>query len=168
MELRYRLRGLLTGEILLQELHLERPTIHLVRLRSERWNYEEVFRSGRGPGGASPRVELRNITIRGGTIRVDVPTTPKPPREPISRNAATPAAPEIVDDGITGFVCDSDAELVSAIDQIGRLDRAECRRAVEARFSAARMVSAHLRLYRRLLDARDRVVTGVDAGPTLL
>jgi glycosyltransferase involved in cell wall biosynthesis len=78
------------------------------------------------------------------------------------------AAPEIVDHGITGFVCDSDAELVSAIDQIGRLDRAACRRAVEARFSAARMVSDHLKLYQRLLDARDQVVAGVGAGPRLL
>jgi hypothetical protein len=96
VEVRYQLHGLLTGAILLQELHLDRPTIHLVRLRSNRWNYEEVFRSGGGPGGASPRIELRNVVIRGGTIRVDVPTTPKPPREPISRNAATPAEPEIV------------------------------------------------------------------------
>ncbi len=78
------------------------------------------------------------------------------------------AAPEIVDDGITGFVCDSDAELVSAIDQIGQLDRAACRRAVETRFSADRMVEDHLRLYERLLDSRDRVVTGVGARPMLL
>jgi translocation and assembly module TamB len=96
VELRYRLRGLLTGEILLQELYLDRPTVHLVRLRRNRWNYEEVFRTGRGAGGASPRVEVRNLTIRGGTIRVDYPTTPKPPREPISRNAAAPAEPEIL------------------------------------------------------------------------
>lgn len=96
VELRYRLRGLLTGQLLLQELYLDRPTIHLVRLRSERWNYEEVFRTKPGTGGAPPRVELRNIVIRNGTIRVDVPTTPKPPREPISRNAATPAEPEVI------------------------------------------------------------------------
>lgn len=98
IEVRYRLRGLLTGAVLLEELRLERPTIHLIRLRRERWNYEEVFRSGGGPGGGPPRrVELRNVVIRGGTVRVDVPTTPKPPREPISRNAATPAAPEIAE-----------------------------------------------------------------------
>ena len=103
VEVRYRLRGLLTGEVLLEELVLDQPTVHLVRLRRARWNYEEIFRSGRGPGEAPPRVELRNITIRGGTIRVDVPTTPKPPRAPISRNAATPAAPELVD-GVDGPV----------------------------------------------------------------
>ena len=62
------------------------------------------------------------------------------------------AAPEIVDDGITGFVCDSDADLVAAIGRIGELDRADCRNAVETRFSAARMVRDHLDLYERLLS----------------
>lgn len=61
------------------------------------------------------------------------------------------AAPEIVDDGTTGFVCDSDADLVEAIERVGELDRADCRSAVETRFSAARMVRDHLDLYERLL-----------------
>jgi glycosyltransferase involved in cell wall biosynthesis len=61
------------------------------------------------------------------------------------------AAPEIVDDGITGFVCDSDAELLVAMGRVGELDRADCRTAVEDRFSADRMVRAHLDLYQRLL-----------------
>jgi glycosyltransferase involved in cell wall biosynthesis len=62
------------------------------------------------------------------------------------------AAPEIVDHGTTGFLCDSDADLVAAIGRVGELDRAQCRRAVEARFSADRMVRDHLDLYERLLD----------------
>jgi glycosyltransferase involved in cell wall biosynthesis len=61
------------------------------------------------------------------------------------------AAPEIVDDGTTGFVCDSDADLVAAIERVGELDRADCRNAVETRFSASRMVRDHLDLYGRLL-----------------
>ncbi len=61
------------------------------------------------------------------------------------------AAPEIVDDGTTGFVCDSDAALVAAVGRIGELDRADCRRAVETRFSADRMVREHLDLFERLL-----------------
>jgi glycosyltransferase involved in cell wall biosynthesis len=61
------------------------------------------------------------------------------------------AAPEIVDDGTTGFVCESDADLVAAIGRIGELDRAACRRALETRFSADRMVRDHLDLYERLL-----------------
>lgn len=61
------------------------------------------------------------------------------------------AAPEIVDHGTTGFVCDSDADLVAAIERVGDLDRAACRNAVETRFSADRMVRDHLDLYERLL-----------------
>lgn len=95
LELRYRLRDLLTGRIQLQALHAERPVVHLARLRRGRWNYEEVFRTGGGDGGPPPRVELRNLTIREGTIEVEVPTTPGPPRAPISRNAAAPAQREV-------------------------------------------------------------------------
>ncbi len=98
LELRYRLRDLLTGRIIFTELRAERPTIHLVRLRRERWNYEEVFRAGPGGGtGAPPRVELRDVVIRGGTLRVDIPASPRPPRTPISRHAATPAEPELLE-----------------------------------------------------------------------
>lgn len=61
------------------------------------------------------------------------------------------AAPEIVDDGVTGFVRDTDAELVEAIARIDELDRAACRTAVETRFSADRMVRDHLAFYERVL-----------------
>lgn len=58
------------------------------------------------------------------------------------------AAPEIVDDGVTGFVCDGEEEAVAALGRVGELERKACRLAVEERFSAERMVSDYLRLYR--------------------
>jgi glycosyltransferase involved in cell wall biosynthesis len=61
------------------------------------------------------------------------------------------AAPEIIEDGVTGLVCDSTAELVAAIGRVPELDRGACRRAVETHFSADRMVREHLELYERLL-----------------
>jgi len=61
------------------------------------------------------------------------------------------AAPEIVDDGVTGFVCDSTSDLVTAVRHVGDLDRKACRKDVETRFSADRMVREHLELYERLL-----------------
>lgn len=98
IEARYLLPELLAGRIVLREVAVESPTIHLVRLRRERWNYQEVFRSGQGgDGGPPPLVELHDLTIRDATLRVDVPTTPGPPREPISRNGARPAQPEVRD-----------------------------------------------------------------------
>lgn len=74
------------------------------------------------------------------------------------------AAPEIVDDGVTGFVCDSDSELVTAIERISELDRAACRRAVETRFSKDRMVSEHQTLYERLLAAGGAATNVTSAG----
>ncbi len=103
VEARYRMRNLLTGEIVLTELDLESPSIHLSRLRRGRWNYEEIFRSGGGPGGGKPPlVELRNVSVRGATVRVDFPSDPLEPRPPISRNGAVPAQPELIetDDGL--------------------------------------------------------------------
>lgn len=57
------------------------------------------------------------------------------------------AAPEIVDDGITGFVRSSIDDLAAVVPAIPALDRHACRRAVETHFSAARMVAEHLALY---------------------
>jgi glycosyltransferase involved in cell wall biosynthesis len=63
------------------------------------------------------------------------------------------AAPEIVDDGVTGFVCDDEAAMVRAISRIDGLDRSACRAAAEDRFSTARMVRDHLALFEHLRSA---------------
>jgi glycosyltransferase involved in cell wall biosynthesis len=62
------------------------------------------------------------------------------------------AASEIVDDGITGFLCRSHTDMVACAGRIDRLDRAACRAVVEGHFSAGRMVAEHLDLYRDILD----------------
>ncbi|WP_263998879.1 glycosyltransferase family 4 protein [Mycobacterium yunnanensis] len=59
----------------------------------------------------------------------------------------TGAAPEIVDDGSTGFLCSDADELVSAIHRVDQLDRNLCRAAVVDRFSTERMVADHVALY---------------------
>ena len=73
------------------------------------------------------------------------------------------AAPEIVDDGVTGFLRESDDELVEAVGRIEELDREKCRLAAVGRFSIERMARDHEQLYQRLVDeARERAVTTVD------
>jgi glycosyltransferase involved in cell wall biosynthesis len=57
------------------------------------------------------------------------------------------AAPEIVDDGTTGFLCSDHDELVSAIHRVDGLDRDACREAMIERFSTARMAADHVALY---------------------
>jgi glycosyltransferase involved in cell wall biosynthesis len=62
------------------------------------------------------------------------------------------SAPEIVDDGLTGFVCDDEDMMAVALAKARDLSRDACRAAAEQRFSAAGMVAEHRRLYAELLD----------------
>ena len=64
------------------------------------------------------------------------------------------AVPEVVEHGRTGFLGESLVELVEAVKRIGEIDRAECRRHVERRFSVARMADDYEAVYRRLAAAR--------------
>jgi len=59
--------------------------------------------------------------------------------------------PELIEDGVTGFLVDTPAEAVAAIERAGEIDRAACRRAVAERFSVARMADDYIALYRRIL-----------------
>lgn len=62
------------------------------------------------------------------------------------------AAPEIVEHGMNGFLCDSESEMIDALGDLDLLDRNRCRRSFEQKFTARRMVEDHLRLYRGLLE----------------
>ena len=64
------------------------------------------------------------------------------------------AAVEVVDDGRTGYVCQSETEMAEAIDTVDSIDRAECRAAVEGYFSQDRMIREHIELFEDLLAAR--------------
>jgi glycosyltransferase involved in cell wall biosynthesis len=58
------------------------------------------------------------------------------------------AAPEIVTNGVNGFLCEDEAEMADAVGRAGCLDRAQCRASVEPHFSAQRMVDDYVQLYR--------------------
>jgi glycosyltransferase involved in cell wall biosynthesis len=64
------------------------------------------------------------------------------------------AAPEIVDDGRTGFLCADESEMADAIERVGELDRSACRAAVEGYFSVERMVDEHIDLFEQILANR--------------
>ena len=59
------------------------------------------------------------------------------------------AVPEVVDDGVTGFVRDRLDELVEAAALLPMIDRGACRRAVEARYSETVVVDGYEAVYRR-------------------
>jgi glycosyltransferase involved in cell wall biosynthesis len=76
------------------------------------------------------------------------------------------AATEIVEPGVTGFLHEKVDDLVTAVGRLGEINRLDCRRAAEKRFSLERMVADHLRLYRRLID-RASVPVLTDRRPSL-
>lgn len=71
------------------------------------------------------------------------------------------AAPEIVEDGVTGFFGNDVAALADAVPLVASLDRARCREAVETRFSADRMVAEHVELYETLVHSVPRGATRI-------
>jgi hypothetical protein len=66
-----------------------------------------------------------------------------------SRNGSTP---EVIADGMTGFVCATVKEMIEAVPKVVALDRAACRRHVETHFSGAAMADGYEAVYRRVLD----------------
>jgi glycosyltransferase involved in cell wall biosynthesis len=65
------------------------------------------------------------------------------------------SVPEVLTDGITGFVCDSVQEMALACTQVPQLNRAACRARAVEQFSAARMADGYETLYHRLTRAHD-------------
>src|ERR1700676_3767486 len=61
------------------------------------------------------------------------------------------AAPEVVDQGRTGFICEDDDAMVEAIGKLGQLLRSDCRLAVEGYFSTDRMVAEHIELFESMM-----------------
>ena len=62
--------------------------------------------------------------------------------------------PEIVEDGVGGFVVESEAEAVEAIHRVRDLDRRTVRAVFDRRFTAGQMATNYLQLYRAAVDAR--------------
>ena len=62
------------------------------------------------------------------------------------------SVPEVVDDGVTGFICHLESELVRAVEQIPMLDREVCRLTAERRFSPAAMADGYEQVYAGMLE----------------
>lgn len=57
------------------------------------------------------------------------------------------AAPEIIEDGVTGFLVETNDEAIRAVERLHTLDRQRIRHRFEERFSAVRMADAYLSIY---------------------
>jgi glycosyltransferase involved in cell wall biosynthesis len=75
------------------------------------------------------------------------------------------SVPEIIDEGVTGFVVEDEAGAIGAVDRLTHLSRAHIRKRFEERFTARRMALDYLSVYRSLMDTatpRLRVVADED------
>jgi glycosyltransferase involved in cell wall biosynthesis len=62
------------------------------------------------------------------------------------------SVPEIIDDGLTGFVVEDETSAVAAVGRLSDLDRREIRNVFERRFTARRMALDYLAAYRSLME----------------
>jgi glycosyltransferase involved in cell wall biosynthesis len=70
------------------------------------------------------------------------------------------AVPEVIEDGVTGFIVDSLDEAVRATARVAALDRRRCRRVFEDRFTAERMAGDYVTIYGQLAGPRVPLAAG--------
>jgi glycosyltransferase involved in cell wall biosynthesis len=58
--------------------------------------------------------------------------------------------PELVRDGVNGYLVDTQDEAIAAVEAAGQLDRNAVRASVERRFDVSRMVDEYIEVYRRI------------------
>ena len=68
------------------------------------------------------------------------------------------SVPEIVEEGVSGFVVDTVEQATAAVRRIPNLDRAKVRNAFERRFTAERMTRGYLEIYRGLATMHSKPV----------
>src|SRR5262249_32034190 len=64
------------------------------------------------------------------------------------------SVPEVIDDGVTGRIVETEEEGVAALADIVAFDRRAIRRRFEERFTATRMAKDYVRIYRALQGRR--------------
>jgi len=62
------------------------------------------------------------------------------------------SVPEILDDGVTGFIVESVPQAIEAISKLNQLSRIKIRQVFEERFTATRMAEDYVRLYQMVIN----------------
>ncbi len=62
------------------------------------------------------------------------------------------SVPEIIEEGVTGFVVEDEAGAIGAVDRLAHLSRTRIRQQFEQRFTARRMALDYLSVYRSLTE----------------
>lgn len=69
------------------------------------------------------------------------------------------SVPEVIFDGISGFIVSDIASAVAAVKQIDKIDRRACREHFELNFSAERMTQDYLNIYQKLVHRKSASMT---------
>jgi glycosyltransferase involved in cell wall biosynthesis len=72
------------------------------------------------------------------------------------------SVPEIVENGVTGFLVDGVEDAVDAVLRISSIDRAKCRQQFEERFTASRMAQDYVTVYERIVEREPKPVALTD------
>jgi glycosyltransferase involved in cell wall biosynthesis len=64
------------------------------------------------------------------------------------------SAPEVVEEGVTGFLVDNEAQMAQRIGELGRIDRARCRERARSRWCSNRMAREYAELYEKVARVR--------------
>jgi glycosyltransferase involved in cell wall biosynthesis len=67
------------------------------------------------------------------------------------------SVPEVMKDGVTGFIIETVDEAVSALEKVSNLDRRLVRKVFEERFTSERMARDYIRLYQKQLKTLEKV-----------
>jgi len=62
------------------------------------------------------------------------------------------SVPEILDEGVTGFLVDNEEDAVKAVGRVQNFSRARCRATFERRFTSCRMAKDYLSIYQALVE----------------
>ena len=60
------------------------------------------------------------------------------------------ASPELIADGVTGFLADDVDDMVAAVRNVGQIDPLECARAARMRFTPSAMADGYLSIYEKV------------------
>jgi glycosyltransferase involved in cell wall biosynthesis len=71
------------------------------------------------------------------------------------------SVPEVMDDGVTGFIVDSVEEAVAACDRLHTLDRGRVRARFDARWTSRRMAAEYVDVYDELIDSQKPMLRAV-------
>lgn len=80
------------------------------------------------------------------------------------------SVPEVIEDGITGFVVNDEEEALKALQRVSRFNRAQCRARFERRFTSCRMAKDYLSIYEALVNEgpQQQTVSSMELSSTVL